>query len=301
MPKKVPWFRFNVTAYNDPAVRLAGCGAVWPWLMAQAKLNGNKLSEAARHPRLAAMDLNIPVDLAREQIDGAIEQGLLIVDENGDASIRNWARYQPDSRPHSSQRKQAPTVPREQPRDSPGITPGLPGSNPGSPGELPGSPGVDGDGDGDGDNNTSSPHAPAVRFDGAVEKYTFEYVLAQLTERWRNERWFTPNHSKFAAEIANYPKWVLDAAFKDEASIAALQRPFGFKRVCERAAAKGRPATPESRAEAFLAQAQADPEMLDALIGDFIGANERPPDHLLGAMIERLEATGREVPEVFDS
>ena len=81
----------STLSYLDEDVRLARCGAVWPWVLcqlAQVKDGSGSVEKERLSPRLAAQDLNIPLALAKRQIASAIEYGLLS-EEDGELTT-DW-------------------------------------------------------------------------------------------------------------------------------------------------------------------------------------------------------------------
>lgn len=140
-PGRRPWVRLDVTYCNDAAVRLARCGAVFPWLVCQLKLNGGACSDTDLHPSLAAQDLNIPDELAAAQIEGAKRFGLLTKGADDRWRTPNWDKYQIDPRPNHRERDAAPPVSTDRTgAGRPTDPPGRPGENTGHGGGVPFSP-----------------------------------------------------------------------------------------------------------------------------------------------------------------
>lgn len=115
-----PWLRLDVQTYADAKVRIGRCGAVWPWCLATIKRCGGTASDEDLDHMLAAADLCIPLDLAREQIEGAKRVGLL-VQQDGEWTTPRWDEYQPDPRVRGSARRKAKGIQSDpgRPRDNP--------------------------------------------------------------------------------------------------------------------------------------------------------------------------------------
>lgn len=313
-PKRRPWLRLDATTYQDTLVRLGQCGAVWPWVLCQMKLHFGECRDADIDPRLAALDCGIPLDLAEKQLKGVQEVGLLIQGQDGRWRVRSWSAYQPDPRSHSSHRGDGST--NEPSQDEPGNSQGLPIA-----------PRHDSDGDGDKDNNPppsggtprgaeSGNDLPTVRVVDGIEHYTAKGVLEVLVPLWPDEFWTRPNHMRFAGEVCReYPKATIDRAAA-ECRLRKPDKPWGFKRVCDRQQGK-RPkrgnagtaaAVPQtSSGDAIRAQAQREqvarlnqnPAELDALIADLRLAQERPHPALRAAIARRLTSLGKVVDPLF--
>lgn len=330
-----PWLRLDATVFQNATVRIAECGAIWPWILCQLKLNGGACTALQLHPKLAANDLGIPREIAERQRIAAEENGLISAGADGLYRSRNWDKYQPDSRPWSGDRKKATKrVARKAPdastvHDSQG-TPEVSQS-------LPSPPRADGDGDGnkktttrtvggsrdrdpgggesfgitspgDGLPDAESILGPMTRIVDGVEHYTDRGARSVLIPAWPNEFWDQPNLHRFCIEIANeFPKQVVDAALKMK-GIRQLHRPFALKRYCQEAASKaGAKARITTTGDSLLKQAQleqlaelaADPELLDELIEDCRVAVERPSPEIRELIRERLTARGGVVDILF--
>lgn len=320
--KRVPWLRLNVTAYQDPAVRLARCGAVYPWVLTQVKIHGNgRITREALHHDLAAIDLNIPPELAKEQLDGMFARGLCTEAADGTVSVKSWSTYQPDNRPHSSERKPRR---RRSIKDPPPPVPAVsPGDSPGAPGEVPGNPGADSDNDGDENPTPPTPVGVAgLVYDGyseadleasvnetrivdGVVHYTARAVHLQLVRQWPDEWWHKTNHHRFSGEICAFPKDVVDAAFA-EVRLRKYERPWPMKKVCESLERRG-VAKPQVDAEAGRKAAvqqqverlRRNDRELRTLIEECIAAKVAPPMPIRELIVERLLLWNERVPPLF--
>jgi len=74
--------------YDD--VRTAGCGAVWPWILCQLKLAGGAATPRQLRHELAALELGIPLALAKWQISGTLSFGLLVEGDDGLIRAKGW-------------------------------------------------------------------------------------------------------------------------------------------------------------------------------------------------------------------
>ena len=84
--------------YRVPALRVAGCCAVWPWAVGVVKEHRGAALPDALHPRLCAADLGLPVAVAEKQLRGAFELGLMVEGADGRVRVRDWERFQLEPR-----------------------------------------------------------------------------------------------------------------------------------------------------------------------------------------------------------
>lgn len=312
--RAVPWLRLNVTVFQETKVQLAGCGAVYPWMLARVKLLGNgTVTRMDMHPKLAARDLSIPVDIAHEQIEGAFEFGLFTEADDGSVTVDDWHQFQIDPRPNSRYRKKK-TSPKQS-RSTPGTPRDVPGTPHPSPGDVPIGPWVDNDYDkdrstpltplgGGAAEEQGSAGTPPKRQVAGVEHYTAQGLKLRLIPIWPIE-WHRPNAGTFLANLAKFPASVVDAAIT-EATSKGHDKPWILKTLCqkyEKKAQAGAESGQKIQEEAMrqqLRRMEQDPAEVHALAQDCLAAKVRPPNDEVRRLIVRwYETEGLSVPELF--
>ena len=73
-----PYLKLDPQCHNDSKVRRARAGAAWPWVLCRLKHGMGTCADEEIDHELLALDLNIPEDLAEEQLAGLQRVGLLV-------------------------------------------------------------------------------------------------------------------------------------------------------------------------------------------------------------------------------
>lgn len=139
MARSRPWLRLDANYMSNPIVRLAGCAAVYPWVLAVLKQTGNEAEDMDLDPRICGMDLGLPVEVVDAQIKAMQKHGLLIRGEDGFWRDPAWNEHQIDPRMAGADRAQ-PRKNANRPASIPSTTMGTPMGAPGATGsawELP--------------------------------------------------------------------------------------------------------------------------------------------------------------------
>lgn len=324
--RKKPWFRLDASTYQTADIRLARCGAVWPWLLAQMKLArepDGAVEPKAIDPSLAALDLGIDKATATRQIESAFEYGLIVRSEDGLVRTRNWSAYQPDPRAKSYDR---------------GKNTGSPGTNTPSPRDVPVGPWVDndrdkdkdplsppegglrtsreGEGEGipltksplredpDGTTRVSSP-PPAEEIRDGEAYYTPWGLQMKVGSYWILPASEAERVHKICRKLVAYKKETIDAALSSE-DRRRIDGPAGLESICRRIERRKavyglsdhEAARAENVAEA-MAKLRTDPAKLDQLIEDCRMAQEKPPKELAKLIRARIRAKGEAIDRIF--
>jgi hypothetical protein len=125
MARSRPWLRLDANFMTNPLVRIAGCAAVYPWVLAVLKQTSNEAADIDLDPRICAIDLGLPLDIVTAQIAAMKKHGLIICGEDGNWRDPAWDEHQIDPRPMNSARVSGrPSANR--PPSNPGHQPGFP-------------------------------------------------------------------------------------------------------------------------------------------------------------------------------
>lgn len=104
MARARPWLRLDANFMTNPIVRIAGCAAVYPWVLAVLKQTSNEAADIDIDPRICAIDLGLPLDIVTQQITAMKNHGLIVCGEDGNWRDPAWDEHQIDPRPMNSAR-----------------------------------------------------------------------------------------------------------------------------------------------------------------------------------------------------